>query len=129
DLSKSVSALKPRRARLDEISGELAELEEAIEEADARITHAAERIARIDAELSSVAKEDEIFTQRLAGMDDAAAVWRENLAAAGPVTPNPPALPGPREPPIQARVSVETLRRERDRIQTRLSSLRAERDT
>src|SRR6185436_1882226 len=32
DLSKSVSALKPGRARLDEISGELTELEEAIEE-------------------------------------------------------------------------------------------------
>ena len=129
DLSKSVSALKPRRARLDEISGELAELEEAIEEADARITHAAERIARIDGELSSVAKEDEIFTQRLAGMDDAAAVWRESLAAAGPVSHELPELPRTPEPPIQARVSVETLRRERDRIQTRLSAVRAERDT
>jgi chromosome segregation protein len=129
DLSKSVSALKPRRARLDEISGELAELEEAIEEADARITHAAERIARIDGELSSVAKEDEIFTQRLAGMDDAAAVWRESLAAAGPVSHELPELPRTPEPPIQARVSVETLRRERDRIQTRVSAVRAERDT
>jgi chromosome segregation protein len=128
DLSKAVSAVKPRRARLDEISGELAELAEVVDEADARITHAAERIARIDGELASVAKEDEILTQRLAGMDDAAAAWRETLAAAEPVSHELPELPRTPEPPIQGRVAVETLRRERDRIQTRLSSIRAERD-
>ena len=129
DLARAVSALKPRRARLDEISGELAELAEVIDEADARITHAAERIARIDGELASVAKEDEILTQRLAGMDDAAAAWRETLAAAEPVTHELPELPRTPEPPIHGRVAVETLRRERDRIQTRLSSVRSERDT
>ena len=129
DLSRAVSALKPRRARLDEISGELAELAEVVDEADARITHAAERIARIDGELASVAKEDEILTQRLAGMDDAAAAWRETLAAAEPVTHELPELPRTPEPPIHGRVAVETLRRERDRIQTRLSSVRSERDT
>ena len=128
DLARSVSALTPRRARLDGISGELAELAEAIEEADARITRAAERIARIDGELSSLGKQEEILTQRLAGMDDAAAAWRENLAAE-PATHELPELPRTPEPPIQARVAVETLRRERDRIQTRLSSVRAERDT
>ena len=74
-------------------------------------------------------KEDEILTQRLAGMDDAAAAWRETLAAAEPVPHELPELPRTPEPPIQARVAVETLRRERDRIQTRLSSVRAERDT
>ncbi len=125
DLSKAVSAVRPRRSRLDEISVELAELAEAVDEADARITDAAERIARIDGELGSVAKQDEILTQRLAGMDDAAAVWRESLAAAEPVTHELPELPRTPEPPIQARVAVETLRRERDRIQTRLSSVRS----
>jgi chromosome segregation ATPase len=129
DLARSVSALRPRRARLDEIAGELAELAEAIEGADARITHAAERIARIDGELSSVGEQEEILTQRLAGMDDAAAAWRENLAAAEHLTHELPQLPKTPEPPIQARVAVETLRRERDRIQTRLSSVRSERET
>ena len=57
-------------------------------------------------------------------MDDAAAVWRENLAAAGPVSHELPELPRTPEPADQARVSVETLRRERDRIQTRLSAVR-----
>src|SRR4030095_7467132 len=93
DLARSVSTLPPRRARLDETSGELAELAEAIEEADARITRAAERIARIDGELSSGGQEEEHLTQRLAGMDDAAAAWRENLAAAEPVAHQLPELP------------------------------------
>ncbi|MGA9162610.1 MAG: AAA family ATPase, partial [Actinomycetota bacterium] len=128
DLAKAASAVRPRRTRLDEIAAELAELAGAVDEADASITHAAERIARIDGELASVAKEDEILTQRLAGMDDAAVVWRESLAAPEPVSHQLPELPRTPEPPIQARVAVETLRRERDRIQTRVSSVRAERD-
>ena len=37
-------------------------------------------------------------------------------------------MPHTPEPPIQARVAVETLRRERDRIQGRLTSVRSERD-
>jgi chromosome segregation protein len=128
DLAKAVSAAKPRRRRLDEIAAELDDIARAIEEADAKITAAAERIARADGELASVAKEEEFLAQRLAGIDDAAAVWRANLAAAEPVTFELPDLPHTPEPPIQARVAVETLRRERDRIQGRLASVRSERD-
>ena len=128
DLAKAVSAAKPRRRRLDEIAAELEGVAREIEEADAKITAAAERIARIDGELASVAKEEEFLAQRLAGMDDAAAVWRANLATAEPVTFELPEMPHTPEPPIQARVAVETLRRERDRIQGRLASVRSERD-
>jgi chromosome segregation protein len=128
DHAKAVSAAKPRRRRLEEIASELDVIARQIEEADARITGAAERIARADGQLGSIAKEEEFLVQRLAGMDDAAAVWRANLAAAEPVTHELPELPHTPEPPIQARVAVETLRRERDRIQERLSSVRSERD-
>jgi len=128
DLAKAVSAAKPRRRRVDEIAADLDDIAKAIEEADAKITAAAERIARADGELASVAKEEEFLAQRLAGMDDAAAVWRANLAAAEPVTFELPDLPHTPEPPIQARVAVETLRRERDRLQGRLASVRSERD-
>src|SRR5262245_43003411 len=120
DLAKAVSAAKPRRRRLDEIGAELEEIARAIEEADAKITAAAERIARADGELASIAKEEEFLALRLTGMDDAASVWRANLAAAEPVTFERPDLPHTPDPPIQARVAVETLRRERDRIQDRL---------
>jgi chromosome segregation protein len=128
DLAKAVSAAKPRRRRFDEIAAELAEIAHAIEEADAKITAAAERIARADGESASIAKEEEFLAQRLAGMDDSAAVWRATLASAEPVTFELPDLPHTPEPPIQVRVAVETLRRERDRIQGRLASVRAERD-
>src|SRR5262245_10640328 len=128
DHAKAVSAARPRRRRLDEIASELEEIAREIEEADAKITGAAERIARADGQLGSIAKEEEFLVQRLAGMDDAAAVWRANLAAAEPVTHELPELPHTPEPPIQARVAVETLRRERDRIQGRLASVRSERE-
>jgi chromosome segregation protein len=128
DLAGTRSTLKPRRERLDAIGAELAELSERIEEADSRITRAAERIGRIETELASVAKEDEILSQRLAGMDDAAAAWRESLAAAEPVTHELPDLPRNPEPPIGARVAVETLRRDREHLESRLTSARAERE-
>jgi chromosome segregation protein len=128
DHAKAVSAARPRRRRLDEIAAELDRIAREIEDVDAQITGAAERIARVDGELASIAKEEEFLAQRLAGMDDAAAVWRANLAAAEPVTYELPELPHTPEPPIHARVAVETLRRERDRIQGRLSSVRSERE-
>ncbi|MGH2590948.1 MAG: hypothetical protein ACRDGW_09140, partial [Actinomycetota bacterium] len=127
DLARARSAAKPRRERLDAIALEADELTEQIERADSMITRAADRIARIETDLASIAKEDELLTQRLAGLDDAAAAWRDSLAAAEPVTHDLPELPQTPEPPIQARVSVETLRRDRASLQERLASVRAER--
>jgi chromosome segregation protein len=127
DLAQTRAALTPRRARLEEIGVEIAELGERVEAADAQITRAAERIARAEAELSSIAKEDEIVSQRLVGLDDAAAAWRDGLVASGPVPPELPELPRPPEPPIQARVVVETLRRDRERLEGRLATIRAAR--
>ncbi len=61
-------------------------------------------------------------------MDDAAAAWREALSAAEPVSHELPELPRPPEPPIGARVAVETLRRDRANIQSRLHDVRSERE-
>jgi chromosome segregation protein len=128
DLAQTRAALQPRRRRLDEIGAEVQELGERIDEADARITRAAERIGRLETDLASMAREDEILTQRLAGLDDAAAAWRASLAAAEPVAHELPDLPRMPEPPIQARVAVETLRRDRASLETRGASVRAERE-
>ncbi|HEX6329764.1 MAG TPA: AAA family ATPase [Actinomycetota bacterium] len=125
DLAQTRAALNPRRGRLEEIGRELAELGERVEAADSQITRAAERIARTEGELSSIGKEDEIVSQRLAGLDDAAAAWRDGLAAAAPAAIELPTLPRVPEPPIQARVAVETLRRDRERLQGRLAAVRA----
>jgi chromosome segregation protein len=128
DLAQTKATLKPRRARLEEIASELEDLGERIEASDAQITRAADRIGRLETDLASIAKEDEIVGQRLAGLDDAAAAWRASLAAAEPLTHTLPELPRTPEPPIEARVAVETLRRDRASLEERLASVRTERD-
>ena len=128
DLAQAAAALRPRRDRLGAIATELEELAERIDEADAQITRAAERIARIEGELGSTSNEEEFLGQRLAGMDDAAAAWRESLAAAEPVSHDLPELPRTPELPFQARVAVETLRRDKGGLESRLASVRAERE-
>jgi chromosome segregation protein len=128
DLAQTRAALRPKRERLEQIAAELAELAEAIERADAEITRAAERIVRIEGELGSLDTEQGLLAQRLAGMDDAAAAWRESLAAAEPDCHRMPELPPPPEPPMSIRVAVESLRRDRASLETRLSAVRAERD-
>ncbi len=129
DLAHAREACKPRRRRLDEIGGELDELATAIEQADEQITRAAEGMVRAEADVAAASKEAELLVERLAGMDDAAAAWRETLSAAEPVTHDLPELPRPPEPPIGARVAVETLRRDRANIRSRLQDVRSERET
>ncbi len=129
DLGQAKAALRPKLERLEEITGEVGDLAGEIERADAKITAAAERIPRLEAEMASLSREEEILAQRLAGLDEAAAGWRDNLAAAEPVTHELPALPPLAEPPVPARVAVETLRRDRSSLENRLGNLRTERET
>jgi chromosome segregation protein len=128
DLAQTRAALRPKQERVEAIVEELAELSSRIDEADASITRAAERIAILGSEIASAAKEQEILEQRLAGLEDAASAWRDALAAAEPVSFEVPELPRIAEPPIQHRVAVETLRRDRAGLESRLSSVRVERD-
>ena len=127
DLAKSASALKPKRRRLEEIAAELEELAAGIDDADAQITHAAEGIAVIEAELAATRREEEILSQRIAGMDDAAAAWRDSLSTFPPVAYDLPELPRIPEPPIHARVEAETLRRDIGAVEARLMDARSER--
>jgi chromosome segregation protein len=129
ELARAGSALRPKRRRLEEIASELELLAPELERADARITGAAEEMGRHDADEKRLATEEDFLLQRLAGGDDAAAAWGDRLAAAEHVTHELPALPRAVEPPIHQRVGVETLRRERSSMETRLASLRAERES
>ncbi len=126
DLARARASLRPKRERVTEIQGELASLAERIEEADAEITGAAEALSRLEADRSSLSREEDILAQRLGGMADAATVWRDQLARAEPLTHELPELPSIAEPPIQARVAVETLRRDRAGLESRLSAIRVE---
>ena len=126
DLAQTRAALRPKQERIAEMQRELGSLAALIEQADAGITRAAEELAGLEAERASLAREDELLAQRLVGMDDAAAVWRDRLTEAEPVTHELPELPRLAEPPIHARVAVETLRRDRAGLGSRLAVVCAE---
>ncbi|HEX7464050.1 MAG TPA: hypothetical protein VF382_04035, partial [Actinomycetota bacterium] len=128
DLAQTKATLGPKHARLTRILAELDELAEKLDETDAEITHAAEKMARLEADGASLAKEEELLSQRLAGLEDAAAASRESLSAAEQTPREVPELPRPADPPISQRVEVETLRRDRARLESRLSSLEDERE-
>ena len=129
DLSATLQALKPKRERLGEIAGEIDFLREQIEGADAEITATAERLGLLERDLSGMRKEEELLEQRLASLDETAAAARDRLTALGPLSAEPmPDVAATPQPPIQHRVTVETLRRDRGTLDGRLHSLRAERD-
>jgi chromosome segregation protein len=127
DLALTKASLRPKRERLEAIFGEIGELTNLIDQADAAITRAAERIAALGSEIASAAKEQEILEQRLAGLEDASAAWRSALAAAEPITVEVPELPRIGEPPIEHRVAVETLRRDRSSLDARRAAVLRER--
>jgi len=127
DLAATRGKLKPRRSRVEEIGNELTFLQEQIDAVDVEITTAAERNAVLERELAGLGKETEVVQQRTAGLDDSIDQWRERLATV-PDHEELPVLPPHPQPPIHVRVSVETLRRERGRLDQRVGSLRAERE-
>jgi chromosome segregation protein len=129
DLTATVQALTPKRARVDEIAGEIDFLREQIEAADAEITAVAERLGLLERDLTGLRKEEELLAQRTAALDASIEVTRERLADLGPMDQGPvPELPPVPQPPIGARVAVETSRRDRAARDARLTELRRERD-
>src|SRR5207247_1775977 len=120
--------LRERRVRLEESGSEIGFLREQSDAADADITAAADRLMSFERDLAGLRTERELLELRIASVHDGAATWRERLAALErSVTDEAPALPPLPQPPIQARVTVETLRRDRGRHDHRLAELRAER--
>jgi chromosome segregation protein len=129
DLTGAQRSLAPRRARLDEIGGEIAFLREQVDAADVEITSAAERLDTLERDLTALRTERDLHDQRRLALDETDAIARDRLAAIGPAsldeTPDLPPVP---QPPVAARVAVETLRRERASHDIRLTRLRTERD-
>jgi chromosome segregation protein len=129
DLAGTRGRLKPQRQRLRETAEEIEFLHQQIEAADADITTAAERLVALERELVGAGKEEELLTERLGAVREAQGTARDRLAALGPVDPQElPDLPPLPQPPVQARVAVETLRRDRASLDARRARLRIERD-
>ncbi|MFM7718325.1 MAG: AAA family ATPase [Actinomycetota bacterium] len=119
-------ALTPLRRRLDVAVAGLADADAAIEGSDAAITAAADRLGKLESDAAALAREEELLGQRLAGMEEAAATWRDRLESAAPRAEELPALPAEPEAPVAARVAVETLRRDAAGLAARISGLEAE---
>jgi chromosome segregation protein len=129
DLAGTRSRLKPHRQRLGEAGEEIEFLNQQIEAADADITTAAERLAALGHELGSIGKEEELLAERLRTVRETQTAARDRLAELGPADPDDvPELPPLPQPPVQARVAVETLRRDRASLDARHARLRTERD-
>ena len=128
DLTATAQQLRPRTERLDEIAGEVTFLQEQVEAADADITEAAERLTTLERDLAALHKEEELLAQRVAALEEAAVAASERLATMGPRATEPlPELPPLPQAPVQARVTVETLRRERANLDHRQAELHEER--
>ena len=129
DLAGTRGRLKPLRQRLGETAEEIEFLHQQIEAADADITLAAERLAVLERDLAGVGREKELLAERLEAVREAQAAARERLAELGPAVPDDlPELPPLPQPPVQARVAVETLRRDRASLDARRARSRIERD-
>jgi chromosome segregation protein len=128
EINQTRVAIGPKRSRLDELASEAQQVGEALDQADARITAAAERMDRLATDLASVRKEEELLAERLTRLDESAASWREALGTPRLAHVELPVLPPHPEPPLSLRVEVETLRRERYRLEATIARLRQERE-
>jgi chromosome segregation protein len=128
DLTSARAAVERIERRLHAGGSELEVLRTELESTDAAITAAADSMGRLAAEGVTLAREEELLAERLAGLDDAQAAWRDTLARS-PVAPTElPSLPPQPEPPMALRVEVESLRLDARRTEEAVTALRAERE-
>src|SRR5207244_1237956 len=97
-----------------------------LERADRDITAAAERMGTVRSELVSLRREEQLVAERAAGAAAEADSARRRLASIPDSPPEPPPLPAVPEPPVQLRVDVEALRRERSRLDAGVGRARGE---
>jgi chromosome segregation protein len=114
------------RRRLAEIEARAEVVQGEIEESDRKITSAAEELARMEAERTSLGREEQLIAERIVVVESAVGAAREGLGEQGHDLLEPPALPAMPEPPIHLRVEVEALRRERSRLEAGVDRARRE---
>jgi chromosome segregation protein len=128
DLGRVGRELSGKRQALAKLHVERAGLEEALRQADALITAAAEGMARTDSDLAALRREREILEHRMAGVEDhvgsASAVLGDDADADGEAQLDE--LPPIPEGPFPLQVEVEALRRESSRLEQALAGRREE---
>jgi len=118
--------LREGRARLAEISARAEVVGTELDGADRLITAAAEQMADLEKELATLRTEEQLVRERHASVEAAASGARDALGRAPLPVPEPPGVPPFAEPPIQLRVEVEALRRERSRLEAGVARARRE---
>jgi chromosome segregation protein len=126
ELAATRRGLREARGRTAEIERRIAAVAPGLEEADAGITAAAERMASVRSELASLRREEQLVSERAAAAAAEAESTRRRLSAIPAAPAEPPVLPAAPEPPVQLRVEVEALRRERARLDTGVARARTE---
>jgi chromosome segregation protein len=121
--------LRETRQAQVSVSGRAEVVTRGLEEADRAITAAADELAAASAELAADAREEQLLSERLQTVEAAMLAAGEHLSSA----PDPSTQPGPLPPmpelPIHLRVEVESLRRERMRLDAGVERARRELDT
>ncbi|MGH2682592.1 MAG: AAA family ATPase [Actinomycetota bacterium] len=128
DLARARKELDEKRSDLKAVTGELAEIAQALAATDAKITEAAERMGSLGVELAAADRERTLLSERLAGVEHQIHATRAALAAVPSQEAELPPLPPHAEPPVTLRVEIEALRRERVRLEAGLARSRAELD-
>ncbi|MDQ4005579.1 MAG: AAA family ATPase, partial [Actinomycetota bacterium] len=128
ELGRTRKRRADRTSLLEGLRKEHEGLERGLKHGDGLITVAAERMARVDAELAALRREREVLEERLAGIEEhviqsAASLDRD---AGDDAEDELPDLPPAAEPPVALRVEVESLRREQRRLDQTLAARREE---
>ena len=126
DLSRLRSQLAGKRGRLAQIAAELAQIEEALGRTDALITAAADGMARLGADVAALGREREVVEHRLGRVEESIRASHDVIDALPPEPEADADVPPHPEPPMHLRVEVESLRRERDRLEAGLARCRAD---
>ncbi|HUG88331.1 MAG TPA: AAA family ATPase [Actinomycetota bacterium] len=126
DLTRVRSQVAGKRGRLDQVDGELAEVQEELERADALITAAAERMGNVGVELKALDRERALLQERGERVEETIRGAREAMNAMPRDDEGVPEIPPHPEAPVTLRVEVEALRRDRARLEAGLARARAE---
>jgi chromosome segregation protein len=118
DLARVRRALRETRSGLDEMVDRSAAVGAELERLDELITTEAEQLGRAQAERASFDRERQMLEERATAVDAALEFAATRLAQAPPASPELPVLPAPPDAPVQLRVEVEALRRERSRLES-----------
>jgi chromosome segregation protein len=126
DTGRARKELETQRAELETVAAQLTEVVEALGRTDAKITEAAERMGELGLDLGAAERERGLLAERLSGVEETIRATTASVAAIPVETPNLRSLPPHAEPPMGLRVEVESLRRERSRLEAGLARSRTE---